>query len=156
MRVVPERSPSLQILTAFGGFLVGPLVALRVSAVLAPESDLVQTASVVAFAAIFAGGAVIWLGLGIAAVVVSFFWNLLRGRAPGAPSLGQGDRLVPPGYRVFIVLGGAVGLAVGVLAGLATEQSLALATATWTLLGLGYGAFLWVAAHHGYLPFGPE
>jgi hypothetical protein len=156
MRVVEERSRWLQIVAVFGGFFIGPFVALRVAMRLVPESDLVQTIGVLAFAAVFAGGAAIWLGLGLAAVVVRFFASLVRGRPPAPEALGSNDRLVPPGYRAFVVLGLGAGLAVGVLAGVATELSLPVATATWTLLGLGYGLLLWAAAHHGYLPFDPE
>jgi hypothetical protein len=156
VRVVPGRSPWLQLLATFGGCFVGPFAALRVSMTLVPESDLVQTASVVAFALVFAGGAVIWLGLGLAAVVLSFFWNLIRGRAPGRAALGPSDRTVPPGHLAFIVLGVAAGFTVGLLAAVATQLSSVTALAAYTALGLGYGWLLWGAAHHGYLPFDPE
>jgi hypothetical protein len=156
VRVVPERSAGLQLVAAFGGFLAGPFVALRMSMTLAPESELVQSVSVLAFAAIFAVGALVWLGFGFAAVALSFFWHLLRGRRTPAASLAPSQRIVPPGYRAFVVTGGLLGLLVGVLAGLATDASVGVALAAWTALGLAYGLLLWAAAHHGYLPFDPE
>ena len=156
MRVVPERAPWLQTVAVFGGFFIGPFAALRVAALQAPGSELVQTVGVLAFAMVFAGGAVVWLGLGLAAVIVRFFASLVRGRAPAPETPAARDRLVPPGYAVFVMLGVAAGSSVGVLAGVATDLSIPLATVTWALLGLGYGLLLWAAAHHGYLPFDPE
>ena len=156
MRVVPERASWLQVVAVLGGFFMGPFVALRVAARLAPGSELVQTVGVLAFALVFAGGAVLWLGLGLAAVIVRFLASLVRGGAPAPEARGARDRLVPPGYAVFVVLGVAAGFSVGVLAGVATELSIPLAAIVWTLLGLGYGGLLWLAAHHGFLPFDPE
>lgn len=153
MRVVPERSPWLQIATVFGGFLIGPLAALRLSQALVPESDLLQTASTFGFALVFVGGTLLWTGIGLVTVVVGGLWNLLRGRVPGPKGLRSCDRIVPPGYRAFIVLGVAFGLVLGLLAGLATAFSVPAAVAIWTAAGLAYGVVLWMAAHHGYLPF---
>jgi len=140
----------------FGGFLLGPFVALRVGMAAAPESEVLQIAAVLGFASIFAGGAVIWLGLGIAAAAVGFVWSLVRGRRPGPADLGSQDRLVPPGYGAFVALGLLVGAAVGVLAALTTEAGLFGAVGAWAALGLGYGLLLWGAARSGYLPFEPE
>lgn len=155
MRLVPERPASLQILTVFGGLLLGPWAALRTGLYLAPESDLVHTASVLGFALVFVGGTLFWAGLGIATVVLGGLWNLVRGRRPGPASLGTSDRIVPPGYRAYPVLGCGAGLLVGLLAGAVTDLPIRTAAAVWALLGLVYGGLLWAAAHHGYLPF-PE
>lgn len=157
MRVVPERHFALQLVAVFGGFLIGPYVALRAAVALAPESGLVHGVSVMGFALIFMGGVLTWLGVGVFVVAVAFFASLLRGRRPGpAPGLAADERYVPPGDGAFVVVGVAVGLAVGLLAGLATDLSLPFATAVWAGLGLAYGLLLRTAAHHGYLPFDPE
>ena len=156
MRVIPVRSPWLQLVVVFGGFLAGPFAALGVATALTPDSTFVQSLSVMAFALIFAGGSLLWLGLGFAAIAMGFLWNAARGRPPAPALVGRSDRVVPPGYRGYVVLGVVVGLLLGLLAGLVTELSLLVAVAVWTLLGWAYGALLWAAAHHGYLPFDPE
>jgi hypothetical protein len=152
VRVVPARSAWLQLAAVFGGFLVGPYAALRLSAVLAPGSDLLQTVAVFAFVLDFVGGTLLWAGLGIATVVVRALPRLLRGRLPSWPA-GKAERAVPPGYGAYLVLGVGFGLLVGTVAGLATDLTMLPALAAWTLLGTGYGGALWLAAHHGYLPF---
>jgi hypothetical protein len=154
VRTAPARSGWLQIATVFGGFLLGPFSALRVSLRLVPESDLVQTVSVFAFALVFVGGTLLWMGLGIAAVVFGALLSLLRGRLPGA-TVARSERLVPPGYGAYVGLGAVIGAAVGLLAGLATGLTVLWALGVWTVLGLAYGLVLWMAARHGYLPF-PE
>lgn len=153
MRVVPDRSPWLQILAVFGGFMIGPYAGLQISMTLVPDSDLVQSASVLGFAMVFVGGTLFWMGFGMATVVVAALWNLARGRAPWPQSPGPARRTVPPGYRSYVVLGIAVGISVGLLAGLATNLPWSTATSVWTITGSGYGLLLWAAAHHGYLPF---
>lgn len=153
MRLVPERSPFLQIVSVFGGFFVGPWAALQAGLYLVPESGLVHSVGVLAFALIFVGGTLLWTGVGIASVVVSGLWRLARGRRPGPPSLQPSDRIVPPGYRAYVFLGPAAGAAVGLLAGVATDLSIVGAFSVWTILGTLYGLLLWAAAHHGYLPF---
>ena len=155
MRVVPDRSGVVQMVVVLGGFLVGPLLALAASAALAPESQVVQAVAPFAFAAVFAGGVVVWTGLGVVVVVVKGVWSLLRGRRPGPDGARSGDLLVPPGYRAFPVLGVLVGLGVGVLSTLVGATPIPVSLAAWVGLGLGYGGALWAAAHHGYLPF-PE
>lgn len=155
MRVVPERAPWLQIATVFGGLLIGPYAGFRVSRFLAPDSGLVETASILGLAFVFVAGMVLWMGLGVATVLVGFVWRIARRRRPGPGFLGRGDRLVPPGYRAFVVLGVISGILVGLIAGLVTELRVPAALGAWTVLGLGYGLLLWTAAHHGYLPF-PE
>ena len=155
MRRVPRRSGWLQMLVVLGGFLSGPLCAISLSAALTPESTLVQALAPFGFAAVFAGGTVLWTGLGVATVVVRGIWNLLRGRRPTPSSDAHAELLVPPGYRAFPVLGAIMGLGIGVLAGFATDVGVAAGVAAWLGLGLVYGLALWVAAHHGYFPF-PE
>jgi hypothetical protein len=152
MRIVPPRSAWLQLTAVFGGFLVGPYGALRLSATLAPGSELVQTVAVFAFVLIFVGGTLIWTGLGIAAVLVRTVPGLLRGRLPAWPA-GESQRAVPPGYGAYIVLGAAFGLLVGAVSGLATDLTVTATITIWTLMGTGYGLALWLAARHGYLPF---
>lgn len=154
MRVVPERAPWRQIVTVFGCFLVGPWAGLETALRLAPDSDLLQTVTVVSLMAVFVGGAVIWCGLGIAVVVVTGVWRLVRGRGLGPEELRPSDTVVPPGYRVFPLLGCLAGVTVGLLAGALTDLSLVQGVSAWTL-GFLYGLLLWTAAHHGYLPF-PE
>lgn len=153
MRVVPERSPWSQLVAVFGGLLLGPYAGLQLSRVLAPGSGLVETASIVAFALVFVGGTLLWAGIGVVTVVAGGLWRLLRGRRPGPESLTSADRIVPPGYRSYVVLGAGAGIAVGLLAGLATALTVPVAVGAWTAGGLAYGFLLWAAAHHGYLPF---
>jgi len=139
--------------TVFGGFLLGPYVALQLGLLLTPRSDLVQTVGVLAFAMIFAGGALLWMGIGIVTVVASFIWKVLRGLSPRSGAPAPNNRIAPPGYRSFVILGILLGGAVGLFAGLVTDLSITTAAAAWGLAGLGYGLLLWAAAHHGYLPF---
>jgi hypothetical protein len=149
MRRVPERSPWLQLATVFGAFLLGPWAGLQTGLLLAPQSDVVQTVSVFAFALVFLGGTLVWTGVGIASVVLGGLWNLVRGRWPGPASLQPSDRFVPPGYRAYIVLGCGAGGAVGLLAGIVTGLTIFEAAAAWTVVGALYGLLLWAAAHHG-------
>lgn len=155
MRLVKEPSPFLQVIAVFGSFFIGPWAGLQTSLYLVPDSDLVQTVSVLAFGLVFVGGTLLWAGFGIAWVVVTGLWRLVRGRAYRPSSLPESDRVVPPGYRIYLVLGAAGGLGVGMLAGAITDLSMMRAVTTWTVVGLAYGWLLWLAAHHGYLPF-PE
>lgn len=155
IRAVPERAPLLQIGTVFGAFLLGPLAGLRLAMLLTPESGLVQSLSVFAFAGVLVAGMVLWMGLGIVAVVFSALGSIVRGRAPGREGLTAADRIVPPGYRSFVVLGPVLVGPVGVLAGLVSDLSVVAGGLAWGLAGLAYGWALWWAAHGGYLPF-PE
>jgi len=139
--------------TVFGGFLVGPYVALQLGLFLTPGSDLIHTVAVLAFAMIFVGGVLLWMGIGIVVAVASFLWKLVRGVSPRSGAPGPNEQIAPPGYRSFVILGILLGGAVGFLAGLVTDLSIFTAGAAWGLAGLGYGALLWAAAHHGYLPF---
>lgn len=155
MRTISERHPGLQILTFFGGLLLGPLASLQLSRSLTPGSAIVETSSIFGFAAVFIGGTLWWMGFGLLTVVLGGLWRLLRGRAPGPEGLSPQTRLVPPGYRAFPVLGVLFGALVGLVAGLSTELTILAGIAAWGAAGLGYGTLLWIAAHHGYLPF-PE
>lgn len=155
MRVVPERAAWTQLATVFGGFLVGPYLGLKTALFLTPDSDLVQTVSVFAFALVFVGGVLLWMGIGVLTVVASALIKLVRGRMPGPTSLEAKNRIVPSGYRSFVVLGVLLGGVVGVLAGLATDLSVWMGGGVWSLVGFGYGYALRTAAHYGYLPF-PE
>ena len=155
MRVVPERSPWVQIVAVFGGFLLGPYTGLRLSVHLAPGSELVQTLSTFGFAFVFIGGTLVWAGIGILTVVMGALWSLVRGRRPGPEGLRSSDRIVPPGYRAYPVFGVALGLLLGIVAGAATDLALVKAVPIWSATGLVYGLLLSITAHHGYLPF-PE
>ncbi len=155
MRVVPERPPWAQLAAVLLGFTMGPLLGLGLGMVVTPGSDLVQAVGVFAFGLVFLLGILSWAGFGIIAVVVSGLGKLLHGERPRPAELGPRDRLVPPGYRSFPVVGAVVGLGMGLLAGVATELTVGQGSVMWGAAGLAYGGFLWAAAHHGYLPF-PE
>jgi hypothetical protein len=155
MRVVPRRSPWLQLSTVLAAFLLGPLGGLRLAMALAPEADVVQTLSVFAMAAVFMGGTLLWMGLGIAVVVGKALWSLIRRRRPGPAGLTATDEPVPPGYRAYPVLGLVIGGTMGLIAGVLTPLAVTTAIVAWLGLGVAYGAALWAAAHHGWLPF-PE
>ena len=154
MRFVPERPISLQIITVFGTFFLGPWAALQTGLRLVPESDLVHTASVLAFVLVFVGGTLLWAGIGAAALLPRSLGRLVRARAPAQESPAEpSGRVVPPGYGAYIVLGCFAGVTVGLLAGVVTDLSIVRASAAWTIVGALYGLMLWAAAHHGYLPF---
>lgn len=154
MRVVPERSPWAQIVTVLILMCVGPVLGLALAVYLAPDSDVVQVLSPMAFGVTFVGGLLLWMGLGIVAVVGRFLILVARGRLRAeAPS--RTERLVPPGYRVFPILGGVLGAGMGLLAGLLTTLTVVVAVGAWAATGVAYGWVLRRAAHEGYLPF-PE
>lgn len=155
VRVVPERAPLLQIATVFAGLLLGPLGGLRLAMLLTPDSDLVQSLSVFAFVGVFATGLLVWMGVGVVTVVLASLRHIVRGRRPGAESLTAGDRIVPPGYSAFVLLGPLIACPVGLLAGLVSELSVVTGVVAWALAGLAYGWSLWWVARAGYLPF-PE
>lgn len=149
MRRVPERSPILQIVVVFGGFLLGPWIALRVGRHLAPGSEVVETAGQLAFALVWVGGTLLWAGLGFVTTVGS---RLFRGRRGVAAVSGGSGREVSPGYRAYLVLGCGAGLAVGLLTAMVTGLTLPVAVVVWTGVGAAYGFVLWAFAHHGYMP----
>lgn len=156
MRIVPERPAALQIGAVFGLFVLGPWAALQASRILAPESEIVHTASALAFVLVFVVGTLSWAGIGALALVPGALRNhLRRGTAtpPASAPSGATGTVVPPGYRAYVVLGCANGFMVGVLAGIVTDLTIPRATLAWMLVGASYGLLLWAAAHHGYLPF---
>jgi hypothetical protein len=149
LRRVPVRSPLFQVVAVFGGFLLGPWAALQTGVHLAPESDLVHTASVFAFVLVFVGGTLFWGGRGMAQLIATGAWR--RAHAPRAEApVGV---VVPPGYGAYVWLGCVAGVAVGLLAAAATELTAMEGILAWTALGALYGWLLRTAAHHGYLPF---
>lgn len=156
MRHVPERRASLQIAAVFGLFVLGPWAALQASRILAPGSEIVHTASALAFVLVFVGGTLAWAGMGALALIPHGLRNHLRrwtAEPPASPPSGPPGMVVPPGYRAYLVLGFAAGVMVGVLAGIVTDLTIVRATVAWVLVGGSYGLLLWAAAHHGYLPF---
>lgn len=155
MRIVPERSLWAQLATFLAAMILGPVVALGLALMLAPASDLVHAASVIGFGAVFVGGLLVWMGIGVVTVAAGFFANLVRGPRPGAKGLAETERAVPAGYRAFALLGAVLGGSVGLLAGVVTPMSVPAATIIWGTAGVAYGAALSLAAHTGYLPF-PE
>lgn len=155
MRVVPERSPWVQIATALAAMVGGPWLGLQLGVRLTPGSEVVQTVSPFVFVLVLVGGLLLWFGLGAVHVVGRFFAHLVRGRSPRPEGLGASDRVVPRGYGSFVILGASAGIALGLLAGILTELSVPAGVAAWGVAGLAYGLALWAAAHHGYLPM-PE
>jgi hypothetical protein len=153
MQVVPERSGVVQLLVVFGGFLVGPLAALRLSQALAPRSGIMQGIAPISFALIFFLGLVVWTGIGIVMVVLASLSRLVRTGRLGVEGVTATDRLVPPGPRSFAVFGGLIGAGLGLANGLLADLPLVTAVAVWTGAGLAYGYALRLAARHGYLPF---
>lgn len=155
VRTVPRRSGWLQLLTVAGLMVGGPYMGLRLATGLTPESDVVQAVSPLAFGVILAGGLLIWMGVGIVSVVAAFVWSLLRGRNPREGAPGREEAIVPPGSRIFIVLGVVLGGAAGCLAGLLGDRGFLVPAGIWSAAGAAYGTALWAAARSGYLPF-PE
>ncbi|NNF29093.1 MAG: hypothetical protein HKO53_17530 [Gemmatimonadetes bacterium] len=153
MRVVKRRSPWLRAGTVLGAFFLGPLGASRLSAALAPDAVLVEIVSFFGFVLVFVVGTVLWMGLGVASVVLRGLWELLRRRKLRRVVSEPSESLVPPGYRSYAVLGVIAGATVGLLAGVLTPLRMSSAVLVWGPVGLGYGLLLWGAAHYGYLPF---
>ena len=156
MRHVPERPAALQIGVVFGLFFLGPWAALQASRFLAPESEIVHTASALAFVLVFVVGTLSWAGIGAIALIPGSLRNHLRrgtAASPVSAPSGPTGLVIPPGYRAYVVLGFANGFMVGVLAGIVSDLTIPRATLAWVLVGASYGLVLWAAAHHGYLPF---
>lgn len=152
MRTAPRRPAWLQLTAVFGGCFVGPFCALRLGAFLTPESEIVNIAGMFAFALIFVGGLVSWMGFGIVALLLRLFQGTRQDSTAGTEKPAV---QVPPGYRAFVVLGMVFGSLVGLLAGVFTPLSVGTALSLWGGAGVAYGLVLWLAAHHAYLPF-PE
>lgn len=154
MRTVPERSNAVRIVTILVAIFAGPAVANFVAPTLSPGSALVEFFAPFSFAFVLVAGIFFWIGLGIVTVLSGGLIQMARGQRSEL-RVEEGDRLVPPGYVAFVVLGGLVGGVLGVAGGLLSDAGIVPSLAGWLALGLGYGGALWLAAHHGYLPF-PE
>ncbi len=156
VRTVPARNPVLVLASVFGAFCAGPALGVVVAHHTAPGSGLAQVVSPAAFALAFAGGLLLWFGIGFTAAAGEFFRGLWRGgwrRRPPAPAA----QLLPPGHGAFLPLGLAAGLLAGVVAGLApASASFRSACALHVAAGAAYGALLRALARSGYLPFEPS
>jgi len=136
-----------------GGFLVVPLLALALATTLTPDSIVVSLAPV-AFAAAFAFGTLIWSGLGVALLLGKALVRLVtRGRLRADSTVRETEQLVPPGYGAYPALTTLAGIALGGIGGFTTDSSLVAVLGAWTAFGVACGLTLWLAAHHGYLPF---
>jgi len=138
-----------------GGLFLGPLSASRLSAELAAGSAFAEIVSFLGFALVFFVGTVLWMGLGVASVVLRGLWELARHRRLRREGPEPSQISIPPGYRSYPVVGVVFGIAVGFVVGVVTPLRISVAVPVWSLSGLAYGLLLWGAAHHGYLPF-PE
>ena len=155
MRSVPERNPGLTLLVLIGVFFVGPFLGMGLADRLAPDSELSQLVSALAFIGVLLGGLLFWFGWGVAAVVVGGLWRLVRGKVPKAADFDRGAALVLPGYGAFVTLSLLLPGAAGLLVSGVGEASLLLVIGCYLGVGAAYGGALWWLAHHGYLPF-PE
>ena len=155
MRTVPERPAIVTFLVLFACFLGSPFLGFFLGQRFAPGSDVAQLASIFAFPLSFFGGLVLWLGLGVLAVVWKGLRSLFRGRAPRAARVGKSEVLVPPGYGSFVFLSLLFCGLAGLMVGLLSSTSVLEALAVYCAAGAFYGFALRLLAHHGYLPF-PE
>ena len=156
MRIVPERSRLVQALSVIALFVAGPVAARGASATLSPNSAVVAAVAPFGFGLVMFFGILFWVGLGIVTVLTGGIVQLARGRAPVGRAMGPDERLVPPGYLSFVVLGGVVGTTLGVLGAVLSDASPLRSLSGWLGLGLTYGAGLWAAARSGFLPFPEE
>jgi hypothetical protein len=152
---VPERPVALGVASLVGALLAGPVLGNGLASWLAPGSHVAQVAGFAAFPLAFALGMVSWLGLGVAAVVVTALRQLVRGRLPQAPPDAAERLAVPPGHAAFVVWSASLATLAGVVVGLASSASVVGAVAVFAAAGLAYGIALRALARHGYLPF-PE
>jgi len=153
VRTVPDRSTAVQILTILTSFLAGPLAAYSLAPRLSPGSGFIQAIAPFSLASVLFFGILLWVGLGVITVLTGGLLRKAKGKGPAGQTVAPEHRLVPPGYRSFIVLGGLVGGTMGTIGAVLTTGSFATAFFGWLGLGLAYGTVLWSAAHHGYLPF---
>lgn len=152
MRIVPERGTATRIVALLGLLAAGPLVANMLAPTLSPGSGLVHFFSPFVFGLVMVGGIFLWVGLGVVTVLSGGLIRMASGRRTGV-KIEAGQRLVPPGYIGFAVLGGVAGAALGVAGAAFSDGALVTSLGGWLALGLAYGACLWLAAHQGYLPF---
>lgn len=155
MRTVPARPALTRIVTVFSAFALGPLASMIMASWLVPGSGFTETVASLALVLVFVGGTVIWMGFGVGAAVIRAAGRLGRGPRPRPATAADREDAVPQGYRVYTVLGGVLGTGVGLIAALTTDLGVLASLGAWGGLGLGYGALLTAAAHHGFLPF-PE
>lgn len=152
MRMVPHRSAWTHVGTILAAFAAAPALGFLLGARVAPDSLVISTIAPFAYFLIFFLGILIWVGFGVVALIFTLLRAFVTRSGRKLPSLSEG-LLVPPGYRVFPVLGGLIGGGLGILAALLTPGSLVTAGGPFLLAGIAYGGALWLAAHHGYLPF---
>lgn len=155
MRTVPARPLAVQLLGVVGALVAGPLLASLLSPRLSPGSGVIAAVAPMLFGLVLFFGILLWVGLGLFTALLAGLGRLVRG-ARFAQSTGAGERLVPPGYLAFVLLGGLAGLGLGVAGALLSPAALLPSIGGWLAAGLGYGALLWGAAHWGYLPFPEE
>jgi hypothetical protein len=142
--------------SVLAAFCAGPALGMAVAHGTAPGSELAQITSPLAFALAFAGGLMLWFGVGVVSVAGQALYRLLRGtwrRQRTAPGV---EVLVPPGHGAFLPLALLCGLLAGLVAGVVPESKSFLgACAAHLAVGSGYGLLLRVLAQEGLLPF-PE
>lgn len=153
MRTVPERSNAVRILSVLVAFIAGPLSAYHMAPLLSPDSGFVHAIAPLVFALIMFFGILLWIGLGVIKVLMGGFRHKARRKETIDQPETSGRRLVPPGYKSFIVLGILIGTLLGIIGGVLSSASFSSALVGWIGLGLAYGMLLWLGAHHGYLPF---
>ena len=153
MRTVPDRPASVHVLTVLGCFFLGPVLGILLSTALTPDSVVIQAFAPFAYAGIFFFGVLAWVGLGIVALVLALVRGVFSRKAREKIRSSAQGRMVPPGYRSFVVLGGLVGGVLGLAGAWLSSGTVATVAAPFFGVGRAYGALLWASAHHGYLPF---
>lgn len=153
---VPTRSPALVLASVVASFAGGPALGAFVAHWSAPGSELAQVVSPLAFALAFAGGLMLWFGIGALSVVHGALRRGLRGRGNRRRPSRPATQRIPPGYGVFLPVALGLGLLAGVIGGLVPQAaSFWLSCAAHLAAGAAYGSALRALARHGYLPF-PE
>ena len=152
-----DHHPALVLLSVLACFAGGPVLGVAVAHWAAPGSELAQFVSPLAFALSFAGGLVLWFGVGVVTVVGRGLPRLLSGRRRRARTAAPpAAATIPPGHGSFLPLALAFGLLAGIVAGSVPQaSSFWFSCAAHLVAGAAYGTALRALARRGYLPF-PE
>ena len=146
----PVRPVWLQVLVLAMLFLGGGALGAGLAVWLAPESILAQFVGLFSFAVPFLVSMHLWLGLAVAVAI----WRTFR-RGPRSPRDARKE--IPGGSIVFVPACAGLAAVAGLLIGVFGSSIGVIGTfGLYLLLGTVYGAYCWLFARSGYLPFPHE